>query len=385
MGKDRVLLLISHQENQRLLAERLSPKAEVIVPSSEDLQLMSMSEAAVDMIIFDGVELGKWRSQLQSWRQSAEPLLLPVMVLLPKNALGGLPPALRGQIDDVLTLPVDPNELDMRMAVLLRSRHLSKQLTQQNQRLEELNRLKSRFVSVVSHEFRNPLSVISSIAQLLEARGPSLSDAKRKDFHKRLNGSVSKLTQLLDNLLVFNRNDSAKTAFNPALLDLNQHCKMLIANLQLSQDQNAAKNTTVRKIEFQSQGDLSALYADSALIETILTNLLSNALKYSPLQKPVVLSVERFESDDDNVKSSVIFEIEDQGRGIPLADQPALFETFFRASNVGETPGTGLGLSIVKQCVDLHGGTVKVYSEVDKGTVFTVQLPCGAKASKGTA
>ncbi|MEL6321201.1 MAG: sensor histidine kinase, partial [Cyanobacteria bacterium J06626_14] len=145
------------------------------------------------------------------------------------------------------------------------------------------------------------------------------------------------------------------------VVDLGSYCQKLLSDFKTS-------SSKTREIQFQVQGDAADVYVDTELIETILSNLLSNALKYSPVDRPVSLSLKY-------LPSQVIFAIQDQGRGIPKEDQPALFEAFFRARNVGATPGTGLGLSIVKQCVDLHGGAIAIQSEVDAGSTFIVTLP----------
>jgi signal transduction histidine kinase len=118
----------------------------------------------------------------------------------------------------------------------------------------------------------------------------------------------------------------------------------------------------------QSQSDLPMANADAALLRPILGNLISNAVKYSPDGSPIHFHVRR-EGDD------AVFEVRDQGIGIPPEDLPQIYEAFFRCSNVGDTPGTGLGLVIVKRCVDLHGGSIHLESSPGTGTTFTVQLP----------
>lgn len=359
MSKSRLLLLLNNRENQRLLIDWLAPRFEIILPDDSPLPLLT--EDTFDLAILDLVELGTWRTQLSTWRQNAEPLFLPILALMPRNTIDTLPLDIRYQIDELVTVPVDPAELDVRISILLRTRELSKALTLQNQRLEEMNTLKSRFVSVVSHEFRNPLSVISGMTQLLERQGQKLATEKRQDMYTRIQSNVGKLTALLDNLLVLNRNASSQATFEPAFIDLRAQCQKILHDLEVSTQAS-------HKICFQAQGDLSNVYADAALIETVLNNLLSNALKYSPPGSPINLSLQH----SDN---QAIFKVTDQGRGIPPEDQPTLFDAFFRAGNVGATPGTGLGLSIVKQCVDLHNGTIEVRSQVDQGTTFVVTLP----------
>ncbi|MEL7068804.1 MAG: HAMP domain-containing sensor histidine kinase [Cyanobacteria bacterium J06581_3] len=274
---------------------------------------------------------------------------------------------MRYHIDELITIPVDPIQLEMRLAVLLRTRHLSESLHRKNQQLEEANALKLRFVSVVSHEFRSPLSVISSLAQLLQQRGERLSLEKKQDMFERMQAVVGKLTRLLDDLLLFSRNASAKASFNPQKCNLSRHCQKIVSNLELS-------TQGARTIDFYSEGELAEVTVNTALIDTIVTNLLSNALKYSPIGSKVSLKL-------CAQAHQLILEVVDEGRGIPLDDQADLFEAFFRASNVGTTSGTGLGLSIVKQCVNLHRGAIAVNSTVEQGTSFMVTLPIGEGVS----
>jgi signal transduction histidine kinase len=121
-------------------------------------------------------------------------------------------------------------------------------------------------------------------------------------------------------------------------------------------------------IEWTAENDLSGAIADEALLRHILSNLLSNGVKYSPAGTPVYFSARREGRD-------VVFTVKDSGIGIPESDLPKLFEAFQRGSNVGEIPGTGLGLVIIKRCVDLNNGSISVKSSPGSGTTFTVRVP----------
>ena len=357
----RLLLLLSRKENQRILVERLSSAFEIVLPKDDTPQTTSLTVEDFDLVICDLAKLGEWQVLVGQWRQMAEPLILPVLVLMPKNAIGTLPKAVRYQIDELVTLPIDPDELDIRIEILLRSRRLSIDLNQKNQSLQELDSLRTRFVSVVSHEFRSPLSVISGITQILQRQDQQFSEEKKQDLFQRILNVVTRLTALLDDLLLLMRNTSAQAAFKPKTVDLEQHCQRLINNFKLS-------TSEPRNIDFSSEGKLSEVSVDTALIDTILSNLLSNALKYSPTDTSVSLHIRRGSEE-------IVMEVSDRGQGIPPEDQANLFDPFFRAQNVGIIPGTGLGLSILKQCVDLHEGQISVESELDGGATFIVVLP----------
>ena len=246
------------------------------------------------------------------------------------------------------------------------------------QRERELGDLKSRFISMTSHEFRTPLTTIQSSAELLERYRDRLSQEKQLTHLHRIQTAVERMTQMLDDVLIIGKAESGKLEFQPTPIDVVQFCRHLVEDLQLT-----AKNQ--HKINFTHQGNCTLAaqgtseegsgelshtlpLVDEKLLRHILGNLLSNAIKYSPGNSSVQFNLTCF---DDKA----IFQIQDQGIGIPPEDLPRLFESFHRARNVGTIQGTGLGLAIVKQCVELHKGEITVASEVGKGTTFTVTLP----------
>lgn len=234
---------------------------------------------------------------------------------------------------------------------------------------KELNRIKSRLVSVVSHEFRNPLNAISFSSELLERYDTELSPERKQGYLKRIQLSVKRMTHLLDDVLTIGETESGNLPFNPQPLDLLQLCKDLIEELQLGRASPYCPIHLIHKnTDFLGSESSSFPCLDEKLLRYILVNLLTNAVKYSPQGKSIDFSLT---CDHE----AVVFKIQDYGIGIPTADQSRLFDSFYRASNVKTIPGTGLGLSIVKQCVDLHSGTIALISEVEKGTSFTVTLP----------
>lgn len=224
----------------------------------------------------------------------------------------------------------------------------------------ELNELKNRFVSMVSHETRNPLNTISVITQLLERESDKLTSEKKQEFFQRIKASIKKLTDLLEDVLEIGRAESGKLKFNPAPLELEKFCRELVGEVQLG--------TRNHKIVFVTQDQSTTANVDEKLLQQILTNLLSNAIKYSHPDGTVYLNLAYQDGE-------AVFQIKDKGIGIPKEDQERVFESFHRASNVNKIPGTGLGLAIVKKCVELHDGRIAVASEVGMGTTFTVKLP----------
>ena len=360
----RILLLLEHKENRRLLAQWLESFYEVGLPDS-DQQL----EEPFDLCLLDGPATEQRRQWLQARKASEQPVFLPVILIASRPEVGMATRHLWQGVDELITSPIEKVELQARVEILLRTRQLSLELHQANKQLEELNILKSQFCSMVSHEFRNPLTVIYSCAQLLEIYDEPWHREKRMGYLRRIEDAAQGMTKLLDNVLVISRSDLEKMECYPAPLNLQEFCVALMEDMAHA---NASEPSTVannqNRFTFVCEGQCSLVMLDRNLLQHILTNLVSNAIKYSPQDSNVCLN-----GVCDGTK--VIFQIQDRGIGIPPESLPRLFESFHRAKNVGKTPGTGLGLSIVKRCVDLHGGQIEVSSELGTGTTFTVTLP----------
>jgi PAS domain S-box-containing protein len=228
------------------------------------------------------------------------------------------------------------------------------------EREKELSELKSRFVTMASHEFRTPLATILSSTDILERYSHKLAEEKKLTHLHKIQLTVKHMTSLLSDVLLIGQAEAGKLDFKPENLNIVQFCRELIDEIQLS-----AKNNT---IVFDTQSEITNAYLDKKLLRHIFSNLLSNAIKYSPQGGNVYF-------DLICQPEEVIFQVRDCGIGIPEADRAKLFDSFYRASNVDTIPGTGLGLAIVKKFVDLHGGRITVTSEIGIGTTFIVTFP----------
>jgi PAS domain S-box-containing protein len=226
---------------------------------------------------------------------------------------------------------------------------------------KELSTLKTRFFSMASHEFRTPLSIALAAAQILENSQTSWNNEEKRlrNLH-RIQDSVKNMVQLLDDILVINRAEAGKLEFNPELFDLEEYCRQLIEEIKLSA---GAKHN----LKFTVQGDNPQVYLDQKLLRSILANLLSNGIKYSPGGGKIDISL----TLDVN---EIILQISDCGIGISVEDQKQLFEPFHRGKNVRNIAGTGLGLIVTKKCIDLHGGNITVTSTLHIGTTIMVTL-----------
>lgn len=228
------------------------------------------------------------------------------------------------------------------------------------ERERELNELKSRFVSMASHEFRTPLSTILSSASLIEKYKEEETYEKRLRHTDKIKSSINNLNSILDDFLSLSRLEEGKLDVDTEPVDVIHIGKQVIDEL-----------STIKKpdqdIIFNTNGDSVMVNADPKIIKNIFINLTSNAIKYS--DKDIHIGVD-FTSEEN-----ICLYIKDQGLGIPKEDQKHLFERFFRAKNATNIQGTGLGLNIVKKYVEMLGGAITFESELNVGTQFYVTLP----------
>ena len=233
--------------------------------------------------------------------------------------------------------------------------------TNQLEKAQELNQLKTEFVSMLSHDFRNPLNKILLSAGLLEESRDRLTKDQQVSYFRMIRSAIKDMDQLLTEVLLIGRADSGRLycQFDP--VDLLDYCQKLVESFMVKPEKQSA-------IIFQIEGSLERGLWDVNLIKHILTNLLGNALKYSPQGNPVEFKI-IVESEQ------VVFKIVDRGIGIPSKDKENLFKPFYRGSNVDNIQGTGLGLAIVGRCVEAHKGQIYIESEEGKGTKITVILP----------
>jgi PAS domain S-box-containing protein len=234
------------------------------------------------------------------------------------------------------------------------------ELSQTLEQIKQLQELKAHFMSMVCHQFRTPLNVISFSNSLLKRQINEWPEEKTRPLLDHIQSAVEQLTKMLDDILFFAKIEADKINYAPKTLNLVDFCHQLIAKI--------LTNDSEQRINFVSQCSHITAYMDEKFLEPMLSNVLNNAMKYSPPS-----TVIDFQLFCDFGK--VVFQVTDRGIGIPATDRQGLFEPFYRGSNIHHLPGTGLGLSIVKTLVDLHKGHIAVESEVDVSTTFRIMLP----------
>lgn len=233
--------------------------------------------------------------------------------------------------------------------------------TAAKEREQELLDLKSRFIGMVSHQLRTSLVTMASNTELLERFIDKWSDERRYQSFLRINESLRQMLELVRDVTVTTK--AATEQYTLSIAPVNLESLFQSAARELAADLESHHHFILSE-----QGNITSVSLDEKLLKTIVTQLLSNAFKYSRDNTEVNAHIEL-------VNSSCIIKISDQGIGIPASEQKHLFSSFFRASNVSNIYGTGLGLTIAQQCAHMHGGSISVNSELNKGTTVTVTLP----------
>ncbi len=226
---------------------------------------------------------------------------------------------------------------------------------------KELGQLKSRFVSMASHEFRTPLSAIQLSASLIDKYAEGFENPNISKHIAKIKNAVENLTTILNDFLSLEKLEAGKIEPSFSRFDLVKLSEEITEEMQLVAKQN-------QNIIYEHTGTSSIINLDQNLLKNCIFNLVSNAIKYSGENTFIEFNTE---INDRNC----IITIKDNGIGIPETDQKHLFEAFFRAHNTGNIPGTGLGLNIVARYADLMNGTVDFKSNVNHGTIFTILFP----------
>lgn len=229
-----------------------------------------------------------------------------------------------------------------------------------NRKAKELTDIKTQFVSMISHEFRTPLSTILSSTDLLHAFSDEMNHQEKEKLYDRIGKSVDTLTELLNDILTLNKTDSEKHEVKLEAIEIIGLCKLFIEEVRMSFKE-------VPIILFSSNVQQHTIQSDEKLLRQIILNLLSNAIKYNRKQNEIKMRVE--------IGTEVLISIEDHGIGINQDDQINLFSPFFRGTNTNGISGTGLGLAIVKSSVELLNGENWFEGEAEVGSTFYVKLP----------
>lgn len=272
------------------------------------------------------------------------------------------------KINETLELKVQERTYDLQLLVkklkdeIEQHHKVQKELKIMLDKEKELNQMKTRFVSMVSHEFRTPLTIIRSSAQMIAKYHDSLSNEEKLDYLNRILKTVDNLTDLIENVLFIGKEKESKNEIDTKeKVDLIQFTENLI---------NEFQSTLLyrREINFSTIGYRDNVETNERYLRLILINLLSNAAKYSSQDSPI--EVKLFFNDDN-----FAFQVLDYGIGIPEDEQEKIFDLFYRADNVGKISGSGIGLQVVLNSLQKLNGNLHLSSKLNKGTTFTATIP----------
>lgn len=226
---------------------------------------------------------------------------------------------------------------------------------------QAISEMKTRFISVTSHQFRTSMAAAMASAELLANHLDELSAEKRKNLFDRINSSLNRMTVMLDEVLLINRIDAKRVEVRPSKINLSLFVNDLIAGVK-------AGDSADHRFELQDDSGMKTFMTDENIMHHILENLMSNAVHYSPAETIIKVHLTAV---NDELQVSV----EDQGIGIPREDRERIFEPFERGSNVGSIKGTGLGLNIVKRMTEMLSGSITLECPEGGGSCFTLTLP----------
>ena len=252
-------------------------------------------------------------------------------------------------------------EIDERISTEKKLIKTQDELAEKLEHEKELNELKSRFISMVSHEYRTPLTVIQTCSYIIEKIYDGKEQQTFDSYMEKIRNAVQAMTSLLEDVLFIGKTDAGKLVFIPGELDIKELIDDII-------EQNRVVDDEEHVFEVKNMLENNTIESDSSILRQIFSNLISNAVKYSPERSTITVNMEQMDNH-------YLFEVIDRGIGVDSQDIEKVFEPFHRGANIGVVPGTGLGLSIVKRSVTMLRGNISVESRIDEGTKFTLVLP----------
>ena len=247
-----------------------------------------------------------------------------------------------------------PHKLNRQQQLEIES--LQTQLRQER----ELRAMRESFTAMIAHEFGTPLSIIRAKSSLFSSHPDRLSNTQRALYFFNVEAQINHMVDLLGDLVFINRSSNTQTLYQPEPIELIPFCMGLLDQMAYRWERN--------EVVFSAASSIKMVMLDRRVVQYMLSNLLSNAFKYSPPGREIRLDIQ-----DDG--QQMIFSVTDQGIGIPDAELDKIFTPFYRASNANDFTGMGLGLAVVKTSVESCGGSIQVESKLGEGTTFVVSLP----------
>lgn len=373
----KILVIDDNPQNLDILSELLDQEGFVVLFALDGVSGLQRAEEGQPHLILLDIMMPGWDGFETCQQLKAKETTKDIPVIF-MTALSDMTNKIKGfslGAVDYITKPIHPKETLARITTHLKIQRLQHDLFAKNEELRaanaqlhealererELNKLKSRFISIASHEIRSPLASIQITVDLLKRYSERITEEKKLSYLERIEGEIQRMAEMLNDILLMSKVETETFEFRRVLTDVTQVCRELVEKF------SALSEETHTFVFFCALARIEA-WVDPKLFRPILSNLLSNAIKYSPRGGTITCELAW---QDDNL----VLGVKDKGIGIPEDDLPHLFDAFYRGKNVGKIEGTGLGLSIVNQFVELHGGHIRVISDVNTGTTFTILFP----------
>ena len=393
-----LILVVDDDRTMRMMLNRAMKKEGYqVAQASDGIEcLKSYKQIQPDMVLLDarmpemdGFTCCQELQSLQGARNT------PVLMITGLEDEESVDRAFECGATDYITKPIHWAVLRYRVRRMLQEKQAETEMLKALERERELNDLRARIVTMVSHEYRTPLTTILSSAELLEHYGEKWAFDKRNKHIKRIQSASHHMTRLVSDVMSISEVSSGQLKFQPQPANIESLCREVVELIQSGNYNN--------EISLNFQGEFGTEVIDAKLIRQILSNILLNAIQYSHGGSPVkfdailqrreggyssdqpqtyVKGKNAIASDESlfGAERKVIFRIQDQGIGISSENIGQVFDAFYRGNKDGSIPGSGLGLTIAKKCVELHGGEITLESEKNAGTTVTVTLPVNSES-----
>jgi len=347
---DSALQITRWNEAAQLTYGWTSPEA--LGQQIDDLLCTTWNKTSQAQVVDDLVKIGAWRGEVQQRTKEGHLRQIWSSVSWLKDA--------DGQIVGGITINRDMTE-EVAAREALNAKKERQHLEAVLRKEQEWNSVVEKVVKALFHDMKTPLSIINSANGIINRYYDQLTPDQRAEKSNSVQAQVRRISQMIDDASQLVKGSIGAETYRPHSVNLSHLCEVCVSEIR---DTLADQHTVV----FKTDGLVGQVELDEMLISRVLVNLLSNALKYSPDTSEVTLGL--YKNEDH-----ILIQVSDSGIGISPEDQAHLFEAFFRSKQVGTIDGTGLGLSIVRDCVELHHGTISVDSALNEGTTFTVQIP----------
>ena len=357
----RILLLLDQKENQRLLADELSSRHEVLIGEKDDAL-----EQEFDLCLLDGRSLDRLEEALQARKEAAQPIFLPILLVTSRPDVTMVTRHLWKSVDELVITPIEKPELWARVEILLRARSLSLALHRRARDAESAANSRDEVLAIVSHDLRNPLNAVMMSAGFLVETADGVNEKERAQL-QMIQRAAGQMNRLIQDLLEVAGLEGKAIAVECEPVAVEQ-----LVGAACDALQQAAAAKSIRLVSSLAPS-LPPVQADSDRVLQVFGNLIGNALKFTPEEGSIEIAAT---PEDGHVR----FSITDDGPGIAAPDLPHVFDRFWQASKKKQG-GAGLGLAISQKIVQAHGGEIWVESTVGKGSSFHFILPIASQGS----